>query len=681
MEAIIRFFGQDDTTPAAKSAGKGVDDLGNKVEKANKKSRDSFVALSTDVRRFAKDIKDVSQFVVQTSGAMVAAFSGAFAAARKDVPEVDNSLKELSNTFQALSDNLAKAALPTLKQFVTFMSGLATAVSGFVERNNELVNSFLKYSAITLALALVGVALTKFVIAMTKVFKLVFQGIGLIVSLATKFSVFGLILGGIAIIMALFGKQILAFLEKIPLIGDAIKKLKGTFEGIQSEIGNILADFEKGTKETLKRTEDLVGVFARGVKSQFNSLAQNVEAFGQAISTSLENAFSDTIYQAITGKIHGLREILKSFADDILRAFSKLIANELLGSLFGDKDGTKKGLFSGIFDFIKNIFGGKGSKSPTDKLKEETDKVAKKFTGLADNMDKFGRAKDRLMENFNRFSRQLESSGAGKGIGIGGFSGSGGFKPLPGTPGFPPDDGKPKPGPVGAISDDTIKSANAMTEALGATTVAAKAAGVAVQGIGTAHMDAAKSFVLATTISLATSLVALAISVAAGTAAAATLAAAWIPAAVAASIATFGGAAAAGGAAVAGAIGSNQALAKSTAQQGIGQGISLKIAGPETMGVASGGGMPHFARGGIVTSPTVGLIGEQGPEAVMPLSKLNDYVRGGGDGGHTIKVDMRIDKAILSDPSNLDQFAASITERLGYFVSKGLKRSKSAGSA
>ena len=33
--------------------------------------------------------------------------------------------------------------------------------------------------------------------------------------------------------------------------------------------------------------------------------------------------------------------------------------------------------------------------------------------------------------------------------------------------------------------------------------------------------------------------------------------------------------------------------------------------------------MPAFANGGIVTSPTIGLIGEAGPEAVIPLSRLN----------------------------------------------------------
>lgn len=49
-------------------------------------------------------------------------------------------------------------------------------------------------------------------------------------------------------------------------------------------------------------------------------------------------------------------------------------------------------------------------------------------------------------------------------------------------------------------------------------------------------------------------------------------------------------------------------------------------------------GIPHFATGGIVTSPTIGLIGEAGPEAIIPLSAFtggsalagNGSTNGGG---------------------------------------------------
>ncbi len=45
--------------------------------------------------------------------------------------------------------------------------------------------------------------------------------------------------------------------------------------------------------------------------------------------------------------------------------------------------------------------------------------------------------------------------------------------------------------------------------------------------------------------------------------------------------------------------------------------------------------LPAFAEGGIVTKPTVGLIGEAGAEAVIPLSKAGQFGLGGG-GGTTI---------------------------------------------
>ena len=49
---------------------------------------------------------------------------------------------------------------------------------------------------------------------------------------------------------------------------------------------------------------------------------------------------------------------------------------------------------------------------------------------------------------------------------------------------------------------------------------------------------------------------------------------------------------------------------------------------------ASGeGGIPALAEGGIVTGPTLALIGEgRESEAVIPLSKLNTMMQGGGNG-------------------------------------------------
>lgn len=46
--------------------------------------------------------------------------------------------------------------------------------------------------------------------------------------------------------------------------------------------------------------------------------------------------------------------------------------------------------------------------------------------------------------------------------------------------------------------------------------------------------------------------------------------------------------------------------------------------------------IPALAEGGVVTGPTLALIGEAGPEAVVPLSQAGSYGLDGGDGGDTV---------------------------------------------
>ena len=54
--------------------------------------------------------------------------------------------------------------------------------------------------------------------------------------------------------------------------------------------------------------------------------------------------------------------------------------------------------------------------------------------------------------------------------------------------------------------------------------------------------------------------------------------------------------------------------------QGIGEAGGLLIGGN------SGPAMvPEFQHGGVVTQPTLGMVGEAGPEAVIPLDKLGDF--------------------------------------------------------
>jgi hypothetical protein len=47
--------------------------------------------------------------------------------------------------------------------------------------------------------------------------------------------------------------------------------------------------------------------------------------------------------------------------------------------------------------------------------------------------------------------------------------------------------------------------------------------------------------------------------------------------------------------------------------------------------------IPKFAKGGIVTGPTLGLVGEAGPEAIIPLNKLEGMMKGGSKGEFVLR--------------------------------------------
>lgn len=65
----------------------------------------------------------------------------------------------------------------------------------------------------------------------------------------------------------------------------------------------------------------------------------------------------------------------------------------------------------------------------------------------------------------------------------------------------------------------------------------------------------------------------------------------------------------------------------------------------------AGGTFPALAAGGVVTKPTFALIGEAGPEAVVPLSQYNS---GGGGGGGAIYLTINVAGSVVSERQLVD---------------------------
>jgi len=79
--------------------------------------------------------------------------------------------------------------------------------------------------------------------------------------------------------------------------------------------------------------------------------------------------------------------------------------------------------------------------------------------------------------------------------------------------------------------------------------------------------------------------------------------------------------------------------------------------------------IPMLAEGGIVNSPTLAMIGEAGPEAVVPLSKYNSAHGGSGVGGGTTNIYLNVQGSVTSTNDLVqavrDGLAQSIRRRGG----------------
>ena len=91
---------------------------------------------------------------------------------------------------------------------------------------------------------------------------------------------------------------------------------------------------------------------------------------------------------------------------------------------------------------------------------------------------------------------------------------------------------------------------------------------------------------------------------------------------------------------------------------GIG-GIKVNVG---STGSATISGVNFFARGGVVRSPTLGVIGEDGPEAVLPLDRVSQ-------GGITMYNTFNIDPGLLSSPADagerVEEVLNALTARKG----------------
>lgn len=626
-----------------------------KAEDATKK----FQELGRDIKGLGRDLSQVSRELVVFSGAITGGFTAAFAFARKDLPQVNTQFLQLQNSLQSMADAVATATIPSFNEFNKIMASLAVTIRDFAESHGELLNQILKYSAMTLAITTLGFAFSKLI-----------KFVGEIVILFGKFlTLFGIaqpyivaITGAVltlAFAFQMLSDKTISFMDKLKALSMGPIGLGSLFG--KSKMGKDLDDMKKALDEFFKnfnanmgkipeRSIDAFGKFSEGFRDAIATMNEALAQFGAGVSAAIDKAFGDTIFNTITGRVTSLKSLVTSLGDDMARAFSRFASNQIMGALFGDKEGSRSGLFGGLG--LGKIFGNSGGSTSSVSADASIKKTASTFDALTDNMKKFAKAKDDVIDNLKKFGHQIDGTGKKLGGGVGGAMAAGGAGAGASL------------GIEIAGMDNVSKLNELLSQTFGL--------GTMIQGVFDAmpgsfiKMGAVYAAVQAAM--LGVSVASAAITTAVMTSMASALAAAWVVPAVLASIATLGAAAAIGAgalaAAVGGSVGGMLGLQGALVAGGSGAGGAGEL--PKGAGITFGSGsgvegIPRYGVGGIVDRPTLAIIGEEGPEAVVPLSGK----RSGGNlpmGNRNVKIS--IDTAILNNPSNMQQFVKMLSEEL-----------------
>lgn len=114
-----------------------------------------------------------------------------------------------------------------------------------------------------------------------------------------------------------------------------------------------LMAFEKAREKIAE-----ISAALREVGYNLNYVEKGFVEFGRKVEESLQSSLGDAIYRLISGT-GKFRDVLISFAADVQKAFSQMLANNLLRSILGENASAAGG--QGVFtSFLTRLFGGGG---------------------------------------------------------------------------------------------------------------------------------------------------------------------------------------------------------------------------------------------------------------------------------------------------------------------------------
>lgn len=337
--------------------------------------------FSNSVKSISHDLGRAGTNLTFLGGAGIAPFVLALNNVKDKTFAVNQELERTNNAFFQFQKTVATAALPTVKDF---NDNLGRMVNAFNSLNPALREQVAHWVLVGSAMAIVAGTLA---VIISKVGVL----IGLIIKFAAVlispgFLTFALILGTIAAEMETLPNQLRIvvdwmqkFLNAVASLFDklsAIPKFGDQFKTWANQIRSASDDFGKSTEKIAQNLDKLKpsALTAKAVTSatslldkfktkatdagkamaDFGTVAQNTaSSIGQAFQTHL----GDTLFNAMTGRLNGLRGVFRAFGEDVLRILAQVAAKMLLTQTLGRLSGAG-GILGGIGKAFSFFHGG-----------------------------------------------------------------------------------------------------------------------------------------------------------------------------------------------------------------------------------------------------------------------------------------------------------------------------------
>lgn len=296
------------------------------------KAGQSVMDFNRSCQALGRQLQMVGRNMAFLGGSIIAPFTASLIVAEKSSFAVSAQMNELRQNLAAFNTALAESAVPSVNKF---NDALSVTIRAYQDLDPQLRESMTSWTLTTGAILGAAGAVTIFAAALVKLLPILIAVSAAYVAYQAAQTKTGsaFATGGFFGIGAALGKDPKQVSVDLQTYIDKLQDLKNKFnEGM-----DVAGGFAKIMEDVKKALTGQGGALDKA-KTAWNDFKTVAVAATKQIGAALTQNLGDTIFNALTNKVHSLKEVFISFGNDVLRilshAFAKVLLMRTVGAAF-----------------------------------------------------------------------------------------------------------------------------------------------------------------------------------------------------------------------------------------------------------------------------------------------------------------------------------------------------------